>query len=126
MYTYRVKRVIKVIDGDTFDFEIDLGFKVFTHIRVRLEGYDTPEIRGSEKVAGKIYKSIVQEIFDNAVDIMITTHKKGKYGRWIAYVEVDESDLILLMNDVFQETYGVTKTDMSNLSWEEIIEKYKL
>ena len=45
MYTYRVRKVHKVVDGDTIDVDIDLGFNVSFYQRVRLAGIDTPESR---------------------------------------------------------------------------------
>ena len=45
MYEYRVKSVERIVDGDTVDIIIDLGFGLFTKERCRLEGIDTPEKR---------------------------------------------------------------------------------
>ena len=50
MYEYRVKQVIKVLDGDTIDVEIDLGFDISITKRVRLAGIDTPESRTTDKM----------------------------------------------------------------------------
>jgi hypothetical protein len=55
MYEYRIKKVVKVVDGDTIDVEIDLGFNISYAQRVRLAGIDTPESRtkdAKEKVLG--------------------------------------------------------------------------
>ncbi len=48
MYNYNAK-ITNVVDGDTFDFEIDLGFGITYKNRLRLYGVDTPEVRGSER-----------------------------------------------------------------------------
>jgi len=92
MYKYKA-HVVKVVDGDTFDFMIDLGFRMYTQIRVRLKGYDAPEIRGPEREEGKAVKQICVQILTAAEQIYIETTKTGKYGRWLADVEVDGIDL---------------------------------
>lgn len=84
-YRYRAT-VDRVIDGDTIDFVIDLGFYVKITIRCRLLGVDAPEIRGDEKDHGRIVTEKVQQWLDLAKDITIQTTKTGKYGRWLAVV----------------------------------------
>ena len=49
MYEYRVKQVLRVVDGDTIDVDIDLGFDISFTSRVRLAGIDTPESRTTDK-----------------------------------------------------------------------------
>lgn len=81
--------LVKVVDGDTFDFLVDLGLYTFKKIRVRLHGCNTPELRGAEKEEGKASKQYVIELFKNSKkQFKVTTHKdkKGKYGRWLADV----------------------------------------
>jgi len=50
MYEYRVKKVLKIVDGDTIDVDIDLGFDISFTSRVRLAGIDTPESRTTDKM----------------------------------------------------------------------------
>lgn len=83
MYEYKAK-VIKIVDGDTIDFDIDLGFHMTARIRTRLLGINTPEIRGKEREEGLRSKAFVVETLDKAVDVRVKTHKTGKYGRWLA------------------------------------------
>lgn len=91
LYWYKAK-VVKVIDGDTLDLDIDLGFDIWHSIRVRLFGVDTPETRSSnieEKQAGTLAKEYVKKWLDtNGYDIMIQTFKAKteKYGRILADV----------------------------------------
>ena len=87
MYAYRAK-VIRCVDGDTADFEIDLGFKIFTLIRVRLVGVDTPE-RGHEdyKKATAMLENLLLMQTDDEGKVVIQTSKTGKYGRWLAEIE---------------------------------------
>jgi len=86
MYEYSVK-VVKVIDGDTVDVDIDLGFGVWIHKeRVRLHGIDTPESRTSdatEKVFGLKAKAFLEK-WVTAGDVTLRTKTydaKGKFGR---------------------------------------------
>jgi len=87
MFEYRVK-VVKVVDGDTVDIDIDLGFGVWLrNERVRLYGIDTPESRTRDKIE-KIYglaaKDFVKKFCDDKVGMILKTKtydSKGKFGR---------------------------------------------
>ena len=86
MYEYRCK-VSRVVDGDTVDVDIDLGFGVWLHKeRVRIIGIDTPESRTRDKVEkrfGLLAKEFVEDFFKIG-DVILTTKKydaKGKFGR---------------------------------------------
>ena len=86
MYEHRCK-VVKVIDGDTVDVDIDLGFGVWMHKeRVRLFGIDTPESRTrdlEEKKYGLAAKKFLTNMLDDDGGIILKTHKDktGKFGR---------------------------------------------
>jgi micrococcal nuclease len=86
MYEYRVE-IVKVIDGDTVDVDIDLGFGVWLHKeRVRLFGIDTPESRTrdlEEKKYGLAAKKFLTGMLDDDGGIILKTHKDktGKFGR---------------------------------------------
>jgi micrococcal nuclease len=94
MYQYSAK-LIRVIDGDTIDAEIDLGFKIFVKERIRLIGIDTPESRTRnlfEKSWGLAAKDRLSELLaDNNNDFIINTKidKKGKFGRMLGDIIVD-------------------------------------
>ena len=92
MYKYKAK-VVKIVDGDTIDVVIDLGFKISTHQRIRLEGINTPETynvkRNSEEykkgMAAKNF--VIQRIGANNNDVIIATNRDtGKYGRYIGAI----------------------------------------
>jgi len=83
-YLYKAK-VTKVVDGDTFDVLIDLGFKVHLHHRIRLVNVDTPEIRGKERKKGLKVKEYVKNLILNK-DVLIQTYKLGKYGRYVCEI----------------------------------------
>ena len=99
MYTYTVKEIPKIYDGDTITVIIDLGFSITTKQIVRLYGIDTPEIRGESRAQGLVSRDYLRERLFTALDekktIIIKTHKdkKGKYGRWIGEVFVDGVDI---------------------------------
>lgn len=95
MYEYRAK-LKRVVDGDTVDFAVDLGFNIYTNIRTRLLGVDTPE-RGHpdwDMATGKcrkLLRSVADIKFENEPDeewwVNIRTSKTGKYGRWLAEID---------------------------------------
>ena len=84
MYQYKVK-VVKVVDGDTIDVDIDLGFStVLKKQRVRFLGIDTPESRTRdlvEKKFGKASKKHLKGILESADSLSLISHDKGKFGR---------------------------------------------
>jgi len=98
MYTYRVRKVHKIVDGDTIDVDIDLGFNVSFYQRVRLAGIDTPESRTTdkyEKELGLEVKKKLAEYLANAKDIVIRTQKPDsteKYGRILGWLYIDNAE----------------------------------
>jgi len=88
MYRYRVL-VTRVVDGDTFDAKVDLGFHMTAAIRFRLRGIDTPETwrpkTEAERKHGILAKNRVIDLIEGK-EVTILTEKSGKYGRWIATV----------------------------------------
>jgi len=88
MYTYKC-RIIKVLDGDTVEVDLDLGFNIrLADQKVRLLGIDTPESRTTnkeEKVRGLLSKKKLQEKLPVGSYVKIVTHKKDdnddKFGR---------------------------------------------
>lgn len=83
---FRNAVVDRVVDGDTIDVNVSLGFTVWVKQRLRLARIDTPEIRGSEKVEGKKSKDYVVRLLRPGTLLIIQTTKTGKYGRYIAEV----------------------------------------
>lgn len=83
MYEYNVS-ITKVVDGDTVDVDIDLGFGMtYKKQRVRLMGIDTPESRTRdlvEKLFGKASKKHLKELLSEG-NITLRSHDKGKFGR---------------------------------------------
>ena len=97
MYEYRVKKVLKVVDGDTIDVDIDLGFNISYYQRVRLAGIDTPESRTTdkkEKELGLEVKDKLKKAIDAATSVVIKTEKPDsseKYGRILGWVFLDDN-----------------------------------
>jgi micrococcal nuclease len=89
MYEYKVKSVDHIVDGDTLDVTVDLGFHISHRIRVRLLGIDTPESRTrdlEEKARGLDSKRYFTEVVTQWVEsdtLFVKTEKKGKYGRYL-------------------------------------------
>ena len=110
MYEYRAI-ITKVYDGDTLTAEVDLGFKLWAKkIKLRLAGIDTPEIRTknqNEKVLALKARDRVRELCLGK-EVTITTHGKGKYGRWLATVYIMEDvDLsICLISEGLGKKWG--------------------
>ena len=104
MYEYKVE-IVKVIDGDTVDVNIDLGFGVWLHKeRVRLYGIDTPESRTSdkeEKVYGLMAKDfLIEWISAGNVTLKTKTYDaKGKFGRILGELWVFDTNLNQKMID---------------------------
>ena len=92
MYEYKVKEVTKVVDGDTIDVIVDLGFSLFKKERCRVGGIDTPESRTrdkKEKVYGLEAKAYLKGLLESAENLTVRTEKDGKYGRMIGYLYCD-------------------------------------
>ena len=105
MYTYFVKSIDRVVDGDTVDISIDLGFDLTKKERVRLAGIDTPETRTKdtkEKELGYEAKEFLEIHLMKASKLTVKTEKDGKYGRmlgWLYKTEEDEVSINELMID---------------------------
>ncbi len=96
MYQYKVK-LDRVIDGDTIDCYIDLGFDINTKKRIRFVGINTPESRTrdlEEKKRGLEAKARLKEILEDANEIHLDSHGVGKYGRVLGNLHVDKVDNI--------------------------------
>ena len=93
MYEYKAI-VDRVVDGDTVDFDVDLGFHVVIRLRGRLLDVDTPE-RGHQDwaKATEMLESLLKEQEDGEGYVPIHTVKTGKYGRWL--IDIDHVNTVL-------------------------------
>lgn len=104
MFQYKAL-ITNVVDGDTFDMDIDLGFNIHIHERVRLLGIDTPEKFGKEKDLGLTVKQYAIDHFLNK-EVVIMSEKADvaadtdSFGRWLVRVDVDGKDICDIYNDL--------------------------
>ena len=94
MYEYPCE-VIDVYDGDTLTLQVDLGFRTFSKVKVRLLDIDTPEITGEERPEGlKATEHVLYwiDFWDDGAEwpFIVKTRKTGKYGRWLADLKTRE------------------------------------
>ena len=129
-YNFRVTEINRVVDGDTIDVTIDLGFDLYKKERVRIAGVDTPEKRTrdkEEKALGIDATNWMKEKLDAAIkgddELTIRTELKGgmgKYGRLLGWLYVGESD-VSLNEQMITEGYaweydgGTKKKDFEEL-----------
>jgi micrococcal nuclease len=84
MYEYKISNILKIVDGDTVDLSLDLGFYVTVVQRIRLDGLDTPEVHSKdmqEKTLAQEAKEFVTKWFEENKELTIRTKKEDKYGR---------------------------------------------
>jgi micrococcal nuclease len=114
MYEYQASPGT-VVDGDTIEVTVDLGFRIHRKIRLRLTGVDTHEIHGvdhdsEEYRRGKAQKEFVEEWLDDSTDenlewpLFVRTEKTGKYGRYLAEIERKFDGAVL--NDALVDEFG--------------------
>ena len=87
--------VVSVYDGDTITVNIDLGFGVeLKKQKIRLYGINTPEVRGASKEQGIMSRDYVRaKILHKMITLQSIKDKKGKYGRWLGIVIIDNVNL---------------------------------
>ena len=124
-YNFRVTEIVKVLDGDTIDVLIDLGFDLFKKERVRIAGVDTPEKRTrdlEEKALGidatNWLKDKLESTIDGDDELTIRTELVGgvgKYGRLLGWLYIGDSDLSLneqMITEGYAHAYDGGKKNM--------------
>jgi len=119
MYEYGCT-VTRVVDGDTIDVILDLGFSVLHKCRVRLYGIDTPESRTrnkDEKARGKLAAKFLEDSINNGKQILLRSKlkdSKGKYGRVLGEVIVDNINIneLMVKRYLAVKYYGQSKQDI--------------
>lgn len=119
MYEYPVK-VLRVVDGDTVDVDIDLGFGVWMRKqRIRMLGIDTPESRTrdkEEKVYGLAAKAFLKEALKQGpVTLRTVKDGKGKFGRILGEFIVNNINIneFMIVNYHGVAYYGQSKEDIA-------------
>ena len=124
MYTYFVSSVDRVVDGDTVDVIIDLGFDLTKKERVRLAGIDTPESRTrdlEEKAMGLEAKDHLTGMLEAADKLIVRTEKEGKYGRMLGWFYKDQESKYSINEVMIEQGYaweydgGKKKKDLQTL-----------
>lgn len=121
MYEYKIKEIIKVVDGDTIDILIDLGFNVIYKERIRLANIDTPEVNSrndQEKLLGNDAKEYLSVWLKNQNILKIKTTKDDKYGRILGEIYGDNNICVneLLVEHGYAWVYSInTNKDLNIL-----------
>lgn len=107
-YTYKAK-LIKIVDCDTIDINLDLGFEIYKKARCRLAGINAPELRTAE---GKAAKQFLVDTIPLGSDIIIESKKYDKYGRSLAVVyynndSENKSFLININNLIVEKGFAI-------------------
>lgn len=105
MYTYNAK-IINIVDGDTVDAEIDLGFKLYTVQRLRLIDIDTEEMNDPDQNLKDLARSAKKYMQDNLLGktVKINTYKSDSFGRYLVEIYIDKFNV----NDYLLES-GLAK-----------------
>ena len=119
MYEYKCE-VTRVVDGDTIDCVLDLGFSILHKCRVRLYGIDTPESRTrdlDEKARGKPASKFLEDSINNGKQVILRSElkdSKGKYGRVLGSVVVDDLDInqAMVTQNLAVKYFGQSKSDV--------------
>ena len=119
MYEYGCQ-VDRIVDGDTVDVILDLGFSILHKCRVRLYGIDTPESRTrdlDEKARGKLASKFLADAINNGKKVVLRSKlkdSKGKYGRVLGEIVVDDININVSMieNYLAVAYHGQSKNDI--------------
>ena len=130
MYEYNCT-VERVVDGDTIDVVLHLGFDIMYKSRVRLYGIDTPESRTrdlDEKARGKMAGAFLKDAIEEGTKVVIQTEVKdsrGKYGRVLGNVVVDGVNINKKMIESYLAVayFGQSKNDVEE---EHLVNRNKL
>jgi len=107
VYHYRAT-VQRVVDGDTVDLVVDVGFRVTVTDRFRLFGIDTPELRAPTYEAGHAARLWLENLIGGR-ELLVETHKPStdKYGRWLATLFLDDVNVNTALVDAGHAVFRV-------------------
>ena len=109
MYTYFVKSIDRIVDGDTIDISIDLGFDLTKKERVRLAGIDTPEKRTKnqkEKEMDYQATEFLEMHLMEATKLTVRTEKDGKFGRMLGWLYKTDKDTMSINQIMIDKGYA--------------------
>jgi micrococcal nuclease len=108
MYEYKINKINRIIDGDTLDAEINLGFNITIRQKIRLGGINAPETKTTdlqEKEKGLNAKEWLTKKLNTTEPLKIRTEKEDKYGRILGWIYVGD-DNISINNHMIEEGYA--------------------
>jgi micrococcal nuclease len=91
MYQYAA-HILRVVDGDTAEARVDLGFRVSVHVTLRLYGINTPEVKGTTKEAGLKSKARLKELIEGK-EVHLESKALDKYGRTVAVIRLGDQNI---------------------------------
>lgn len=109
LYWYKAA-LVKVVDGDTLDLDVDLGFRVHVHERIRLLGINAPEVTGASKPAGlQAAQWLDGQIGGPGGQVLLQVSGQDKYGRWLGTIYRDDGtgQLVNLNQALLQAGHAV-------------------
>jgi micrococcal nuclease len=100
MYSYKAE-LVRVVDGDTVVLDVDLGFNTTLRETFRLAGINAPESRGPERIEGKAAAAhLIGLLCNESLTIDTLKDSKGKYGRYLAYLYIEDQGKKININYV--------------------------
>ena len=110
-YEYTNCEVVRVVDGDTLDIKVDVGFRMTTVQRFRLYGYNAPESSGLEGPLGRQAADRLARLCPVGTRVALRTYKGDAFGRWLCDLYVTDPDIRDLVHDavtlLVREGWGV-------------------
>ena len=110
LYYYKAK-VERVVDGDTVEFSVDVGFNMHFKEKMRIAHYAAPETKGEESPLGLLAKQKLEELLPKDSFVLMRSHKIEKYGRWLAEVILDPDTKGTLADYLISLGFGVKYDD---------------
>lgn len=103
-YLYPRATILKIVDGDTFDAEVDVGFRMYGTFRLRLYEYEAPEVVGLEAKMGRIASAALARLCPIGSVVTIYSFAEDSFGRWL--VRVVTADGIDVVQNLVHVGYG--------------------
>lgn len=122
MYEYKITEIVKIVDGDTIDVIIDIGFNILRKERIRLSRIDTPESNSKdekEKLLAFEAKEFLSLWLVDQNELKIKTTKDDKYGRYLGEIYGDQhiciNDVLINKGYAWEYDGGTKKKDLNIL-----------
>jgi micrococcal nuclease len=114
-FIYNVASIEKVVDGDTVEMVLDLGFNIFYKVSVRIDGLDTPEKFTAE---GRLVKGYAEKWFAEARGVILTSKELDKYGRVLGSVsKLSNGKQVDYGTELLKEGYARSYNGEKKVEW---------